>query len=78
MESRLAKAEVCIKYSDPIELHNKQEREFHLEILEEPIDKLLIGHEETKNFEFEDIEYPNNSNPHPPPKESISSEKILR
>ena len=79
MESRFAEAEACIKYSDPIEpeLHNEQEKEFHLEILEEPIDESLIGHEETKDFEFEMIDYPDNSNPHPPPEESISSEKIF-
>jgi hypothetical protein len=79
MEARLAEAEACIKYSDPIEpeLHSEQEREFHLEIPEEPIDESLTGHEETKDFEFEMIEYPDNSNPHPPPEESISSEKIF-
>jgi hypothetical protein len=34
MEARLAKAEACIRYSNPIEpeLHSEQEREFHLEI----------------------------------------------
>jgi hypothetical protein len=79
MKARLAEAEACIKYSDPIEpeLHSEQEREFHLEIPEEPIDESLTGHEETKDFEFEMIEYPDNSDPHPPPEESISSEKIF-
>jgi hypothetical protein len=79
MEARLAEAEACIKYSDPIEpeLHSEQEREFHLEIPEEPIDESLTGQEETKEFEFEIIEYPDNSNPHPPPEEPISSEKIF-
>jgi hypothetical protein len=57
MKARLAEEEACIKYSDPIdpELHNEQEREFHLEILKEPIDESLTGHEETKDFEFEMI-----------------------
>jgi hypothetical protein len=79
MKTRLAEVEGCIKYSDPIEpeLHSKQEKEFHLEILEEPIDELLTSHEETKDFEFEMIEWPNNSNPHPPLEEPISSEKIF-
>ena len=79
MKARLAEAEASIKYSDPIkpELHNEQEREFHLEILEEPIDESLTGHGETKDFELEMIKYPNNSDPHPPPEESISSEKIF-
>jgi hypothetical protein len=44
---------------------------------QEPIDESLTGHEEKKDFEFEIIEYPDNSNPHPPPKESISIEKIF-
>jgi hypothetical protein len=79
MNTRLAEAESCIKYLDPIEpeLHSEQEREFYLEIPEEPIDESLTGHEETKDFEFEMIEYPNNSNPHPPPEEPISSKKIF-
>jgi hypothetical protein len=40
MEACLAEAETCIKYLDTIEpeLHSEQEREFHLEILEEPVD----------------------------------------
>ena len=78
MESHLAKAEACIEYSDPIEpkLRSEQERKFHLEILEEPIYESLTGHEETKDFDFEMIDYPDNSNPHPPPEESISSKKI--
>jgi hypothetical protein len=79
MEARLAEAEACIKYSDPIEpeFHNKQENEFHLEIPEEPIDESLTDHEVTKDFESEMIEYPDNSNPHPPPEEPISSKKIF-
>jgi hypothetical protein len=79
MEARLAEAEARIKYSDPIEpeFHNKQGKEFHLEMPKEPIDESLTGHEETKDFDLEMIEYPDNSNPHPPPEESISSEKIF-
>jgi hypothetical protein len=37
----------------------------------------LSRHEETKDFEFEMMEYLDNSDPHPPPEESISSEKIF-
>jgi hypothetical protein len=68
MEARLAEAEAFIKYSDPIEpeLHSEQENEFHLEILEEPIYESLTDHEVIKDFELEMIEYPDNSNPHPP------------
>jgi hypothetical protein len=76
MEARLAEAKACIEYSDPIEpkLHSEQEKEFRLEILDEPIDKSLTDQEE---IEFEVVEYPNNSNPHPPPEEPISSKKIF-
>jgi hypothetical protein len=79
MEARLAEAEARINYSDPIELefHNKQGKEFHLEMPKEPTDESLTGHEETKDFDLEMIEYPDNLNPHPPPEESISSEKIF-
>jgi hypothetical protein len=79
MEARLAEAEACIKCSNPIELelHSEQKKEFHLEIPEEPMDESLTGHEETKDFEFEMIEYLDMSNPHPLLEESISSEKIF-
>jgi hypothetical protein len=79
METRLAEAEACIEYSDPIEpeLHSEQEKEFHLEIPEKPIDESVIDQEETKEIEFEVIENPDNSTPHPPPEEPISSEKIF-
>jgi hypothetical protein len=62
METRLAEAEAYIKQWDPIEpeLHSKQEKEFHLEIPEEPIDESLTSHEETKDFELKMIEYPDN------------------
>jgi hypothetical protein len=79
MKARLAEAEACMNYSDPIEpeLHSEQEKELHLEIPEEPIDESLTGHKETKDFELEMIEYPDKSDPHPPPEESISSENIF-
>jgi hypothetical protein len=79
MEGRLAEAEALFKCSDPIEqeFHNKQDNEFHLEIPKEPIDESLTDHEVIKDFELEMIEYPDNSNPHPPPEEYISSDKIL-
>jgi hypothetical protein len=54
-----------------------KKRNFTWKFWKKPIDESLTGHEETKDFEFEMIEYPDNSNPHPPPKESISSEKIF-
>jgi hypothetical protein len=45
-----------------------------LEIPNEHIDESLIDQEE---IEFEVVEYPENSNPHPPPEEPISSKKIF-
>jgi len=79
MEARLAEAEACIEYSDPIEpkLHNEQEREFPLQIQEEPIDESVTVQEETKEFEFKVVEYTDNSNRCPPPEEPISSENIF-
>jgi hypothetical protein len=79
MEAHLANASNYIGYSDLIELelHREQEDEFHLEILEEPIDESVTNQEETKEIEFEVIEYPDNSNPFPPPEELISLEKIF-
>jgi hypothetical protein len=75
-EAHLASTSNYIGYSDLIELelHSEQEREFHLEIPDEPINESLIDQGE---IEFEVVEYPNNSNPHPPPEEPISSEKIF-
>jgi hypothetical protein len=79
MEAHLAEAIDYVEYSDPIEpeLHREQEKEFHLEIPEEPIDESVTDQEETEEIEFEVVEYPDNSNPHPPPEEPISSEKIF-
>jgi hypothetical protein len=73
MKAHLAEAEVCIKYSNPIEaeIQSEQEKEFHLEILEEPMDESSTIHEETKDFELKMIEYLDNLDPHPPPEESI-------
>ena len=44
MESLLAEVEACIAYLDPIEpeLHSEQEKEFHMEISEKPIDESVI------------------------------------
>jgi hypothetical protein len=76
LEAHLDSTSNYIGYSDLIELelHSEQEREFHLEILDEPINESLIDQGE---IEFEVVEYPNNSHPHPPPEEPISSEKIF-
>jgi hypothetical protein len=57
LEAHLASASNYIGYSDLIELelHSEQEREFHLEILDEPINESLIDQGE---IEFEVVEYP--------------------
>jgi hypothetical protein len=75
LEAHLASASNYIGYSDLIELelHREYEREFHLEILDESV----IDQEEIEEFEFEVVEYLDNSNPHPPPEKPLSSEKIF-
>jgi len=75
-EAHLASTRNYIEFSTLIELelHIEQEMKFHLEIPKEPINESLIDQGE---IEFEVVEYPNNSHPHPPPEEPISSEKIL-
>jgi hypothetical protein len=79
MEYHLADIVDYIEHSDPIELdiHTEQDKEFHLEILEVLIDESVSDQEETKEIEFEFFEYPDNSNPHPPPKVPISSKEIF-
>lgn len=54
-----------------------KKRSFIWKFLEKPIDESVIDHDEIKEVEFEVIENPDNSTPHPPPEESISSEKIF-
>jgi hypothetical protein len=74
MEAHLAEEGACIEYPDPIELelHSEQEREVHMEISDESIDEPVTDLEEIKEFEFEVVEYLDNSSPHPPPEEPIS------
>jgi hypothetical protein len=55
---------------------NKKEK-FTWKLLDESIDEPITDLEEIKEFEFEVVEYIDDSNPHPPPKEPISSEKIF-
>jgi hypothetical protein len=52
MKTYLVEAEAYFKHLDPIEpkLHSEQEKGFHLEIPNKPIDELLTGPEETKDF----------------------------
>jgi hypothetical protein len=73
MEANLDNTHACIEYPNPIELelHSEQEREVHREISDESIDEPIIDLE-IKEFEFEVVEYIDNSSPHPPPEEPIS------
>jgi hypothetical protein len=73
MEANLVSTQNCIEYPDPIELelHSEQEREVHMEISDESMDEPVTDLEEIKEFEFEVVEYLNNSSPHPPPEEPI-------
>jgi hypothetical protein len=76
VEAHLVSAHDYIGYSDPIELelHSEQERNFTWKFRMRLRNESLIDQGE---IEFEVVEYPNNSNPHPPPEEPISSEKIF-
>jgi hypothetical protein len=69
VEANLVSTHACIEYPDPIELelHSEQEREVHMEILDESIDEPITYLEEIKEFEFEVVEYLDDSKPHPPP-----------
>jgi hypothetical protein len=71
--------ETCIEYPDPMELklHSEKDKEVHREIPDESMDESVIYFEETKEFEFENVEYLDNSSPHPPPEEPISLKENL-
>jgi hypothetical protein len=54
-----------------LELDSEKDKEVHEEILNEPIDESVIYFEEVKDLELENVEYPDDSSPHPPPEEPI-------
>jgi hypothetical protein len=62
-----------IGYPDPLEpeLHSEKDEEVHGEIPDESMDESVI-YLEVKEFEFEVVEYLDNSSPHPPLEEPIS------
>jgi hypothetical protein len=66
MEARLVEDEACIEYLNPIELelHNEKDKEVYGEIPDESMDESVIYFEEVKEFEFESVEYLDNSSPH--------------
>jgi hypothetical protein len=71
--------ETYIEHPDLIELelHNEKDKEVHMEIPDESMDESVIYVEEIEEFEFENVEYLDNSSPHPPPEEPISLKKNL-
>jgi hypothetical protein len=73
MEARLAEDEAYIEYPDPLELEldSEKDEEVHWEILDESMDELVTHFEEIKELEFENVEYLDDSSPHPPPVEPI-------
>jgi hypothetical protein len=73
MEARLAEDETYVEYLDPLELEldSEKDEEVHWEILDESMDEPIIHFEEIKELEFENVEYLDDSSPHPPPEEPI-------
>jgi hypothetical protein len=65
--------EIGMEYPDPfeLELDNEKGRGVHGEILDGSMVEPIIHFEEIKEFEFENVEYLNDSSPHPPPNEPI-------
>jgi hypothetical protein len=62
-----------IEYLDPLELEldSEEDEEIHWETPDESMDELVIDFEEINEFEFENVEYLDDSSPHPPPMEPI-------
>jgi hypothetical protein len=65
--------ETYIEYPDPLELEldSEKDEEVHGEILDESMDESIIHWEEIKELESENVEYLDDSSPHPPPEEPI-------
>jgi hypothetical protein len=65
--------EAYIEYPDPleIELDSEEDEEIHWEIPDESMDEPIIHLEEIKELELENVEYLDDSSPHPPPEEPI-------
>jgi hypothetical protein len=65
--------EAYIEYPDPleIELDSEEDGEIHWEIPDESMDEPIIHLEEIKELELENVEYLDDSSPHPPLEEPI-------
>jgi hypothetical protein len=65
--------EAFIEYPDPLELelHSEKDKEVHGEILDGSMVEPIIHFEEIKEFEFENVEYLDDSSPHSPLEEPI-------
>jgi hypothetical protein len=63
--------ETYIEYPDPLELEldSEKDKEVHEEIPDECMDESVIYFEEVKDLELENVEYLDDSSPHPPPEE---------
>jgi hypothetical protein len=62
-----------IEYLDPhgLELDSEKDKGVHEEIPDESMDESVIYFEEVKDLELENIEYLDESSPHPPPEEPV-------
>jgi hypothetical protein len=65
--------ETYIEYLDPhgLELDSEKDKEVHEEMPDESMDESVIYFEEVKDLELENVEYLDDSSPHPPPEEPI-------
>jgi hypothetical protein len=65
--------ETYIEYPDPheLELDSEKDKEVHEEIPDESMDESVIYFEEVKDLELENVEYLDDSSPHPPPEEPV-------
>jgi hypothetical protein len=65
--------ETYIEYPDPheLELDSEKYEEVHEEIPDESMDESVIYFEEVKDLELENVEYLDDSSPHPPPEEPV-------
>jgi hypothetical protein len=61
--------ETYVDYPDPheLELDSEKDKEVHEDIPDKSMDESVIHLEEVQEFEFEVVEYLDNSSPHPPP-----------